>query len=935
MERDSEPQTSRGSGEEVFTSRRRKYAPREWAKARGQKATMATFRPFELWLDPASEERLRAASSPQLIPLGDGAPPEKAAAPSGPQPVLKRATNPAPRASLGFAGPVVRVESGQRFFQCLLAFPVDGGRTEGLARETIRVFRWRECDEAFELVEPGGLEDGLAWARISSPGLYTVIGLSADPFKQTLIKVTSAMAPAMAGMGQRNRDALLRRVGKALASRAWFRSFGPEAMQSLFHSGWLPSPGAGFGFGGFPDFPEGGRGWPGWEPDICPPMPRKGWPEYWLIPIIEGFRHRLLENGWVHRGPTNLPGHSTEIVIDPGDHNRIYTTTANGGLWVLDDVSRYPGGSTWRPLTDSEDDLTTQCMAVAPSDNRILYYADAASRLFRSDDRGVSWAPTRAATFDLANRILVDPTDADTVYIATEGGFFRSDNAGADWDTLFTGAVVDAVWDHQDNRVIYLGVRNVGLLKTTTHGTGPSAWATVLPWSGANSPAGTEIRLAIGRQRTATTRTVVVRFDQEVFVNRNGGVATAGADGWSSKGKVGGDGYGWWCFALGVSPHDDRVILAGSQDLYRTATGAAPWTKVGGYGTDVHPDFWDITFDPTTPDLVYCANDGGIYRSIDSGATWQSLDHRLTTAQLFATGVSGDGAVGGMYHQGIVASSSLSTGQWQTIEGGAWEFSKVCGDPKRPYYFYVLGSKLHRRRWPDAATGKSFNLDWGNFTVTSIGVDGRAGSGVILCGASGPSALKRTLMADSAMPTWTDETIALTAGEVVASVAFAPSQPATAYVITSQGNVFRKKDVASASAWTLVSSWTGRAAIGLAVDPNDSERLYAITPSTIGMLDLAGPGWTTITGTSPDALPSSSPYREVLAHPTVSGVLIVALEIGVFITEDNGKTWRNYDNSEGPGAALPNAPIQDINWSGGALYAVCHGRGLWAREVRL
>jgi hypothetical protein len=63
--------------------------------------------------------------------------------------------------------------------------------------------------------------------------------------------------------------------------------------------------------------------------------------------------------------------------------------------------------------------------------------------------------------------------------------------------------------------------------------------------------------------------------------------------------------------------------------------------------------------------------------------------------------------------------------------------------------------------------------------------------------------------------------------------------------------------------------------------------------------------------------------------------VFVALKIGVFVSVDHGATWQNYDNTATPGSALPNAPIEDINWSGGSLYAVCHGRGLWRRNVVL
>ena len=43
-------------------------------------------------------------------------------------------------------------------------------------------------------------------------------------------------------------------------------------------------------------------------------------------------------------------------------------------------------------------------------------------------DVDVLCIPARDPSLDLANRLLIDPTDADRVYLATEGGFFRSAN---------------------------------------------------------------------------------------------------------------------------------------------------------------------------------------------------------------------------------------------------------------------------------------------------------------------------------------------------------------------------------------------------------------------------------------------------------------------------------------------------------------------------
>src|SRR5262249_23620626 len=157
-------------------------------------------------------------------------------------------------------------------------------------------------------------------------------------------------------------------------------------------------------------------------------------------------------------------------------------------------------------------------------------------------------------------------------------------------------------------------------------------------------------------QGTDATRTVAVRFDQEVLINRRGGrdVGVPGGGPWMSAGQVGGNGYADWCHVIAVDPFDDNVILSGAQQLYRTPDGGLTWALFIDY-YHPHEDQHRIVFDPTQPGVVYAANDGGVFRSTDRGVTWQvdandvtnriDLTHGLVTAQFYTAAMSGDHAM--------------------------------------------------------------------------------------------------------------------------------------------------------------------------------------------------------------------------------------------------------------------------------------------------
>jgi hypothetical protein len=142
-------------------------------------------------------------------------------------------------------------------------------------------------------------------------------------------------------------------------------------------------------------------------------------------------------------------------------------------------------------------------------------------------------------------------------------------------------------------------------------------------------------RNANATQQTSTTRTVVVRFGNEICVNQTSG--EGGAVAWQ-RGEAGSldggrpsrsDTYppynNEWCNCLAVYPYNSRHILVGSEELLESKDGGAHWSKV----LAAHEDHHSLAFDQETPGLVYNANDGGLFSSRDGGTTWptMSLSH--------------------------------------------------------------------------------------------------------------------------------------------------------------------------------------------------------------------------------------------------------------------------------------------------------------------
>lgn len=872
---------------------------------------------------------------------------------------VELARNPDEKGSFGFVGIFATVEANSPFVDGLLVLPFNPKKLELVARESLRLFRWDENTKRFAKVPRSEVSraGNYVFGHITQPGQYTIIGVNAHPLVLHTVKVLCALRGVLRAapreLGRTIQDRICQLILCAPDMLEAVKD--PLVWNELYREGALE---------GYP-LPNGDPGLPPYVDvsqnlcERCLGMPVAVVPECEIID--EGlFGPICVDLGWASVGPFDLSGCIKEVLVDPGNSNRIYAAAYNGGVWVLDGVSSYPS-VTWQPLTDQLEGLQMRAIAVAASDNQVVCAANSLEYMYRSSDRGLNWVRTSNTHLGYVRKILVHPSDPQTVFVASSTGFRVSLDGGGTWSLSRAGDILDAAMDPLDSSIIYIAERSIGILKTTTLGFGP--WQTVLSWSRANAPTSSMIKIALGYRKADGTlqfdsnRTVVVKFGSEVFVNQRGG-RDSGSD-WVSKGARGGNGYGDWCHVIAVDPFNPNVILAGQQELYRTSDGGNNWTQVASYYAP-HEDQQGIAFDRNNSGVVYLANDGGVFRSTDGGVTWyvsgvsvadeiaarRSLVLGLATAEFYRIGVQGNHAVGNLFHSGIIATSNLGSGRWGGIEGHAWEWNYVYADSKRPTRYYVFGGELFRRRYP--GTGTDDFITFGQFTpytssawtsavVGAIAIDTRPGSNTILVGANKDDATgvgyRLMITKDGnqepsrdasgnviGLPTW--NTAIDNGNDPIVSVTFAPSTPGKAYAISASGKVFSKNDVNAAGAWLEPGGWNTSGVRQLAVNPQHEDRLYAITSNKVARSIDSGVSWTEVGAGS---LPNSE-FNSIVAHPSDAQTLYLGADSGVYISLDEGRTWSPYDTH------LPNAEVLQIYWESGYLYAITHGRGLWRRR---
>lgn len=290
-------------------------------------------------------------------------------------------------------------------------------------------------------------------------------------------------------------------------------------------------------------------------------------------------------------------------------------------------------------VTGSTDSANFPIVAGALRTRSAVYKSVDGAANWSNDNYGLGGinAPSAGNPTPGASALVIHPTQTSTVYAATAAGVFKTTNGGRTWFATNTG----------------------------------------LPTAGVGA-------LLIDPSTPTTLYATISNFtDNGVYKSTDGGAT------WNRRSN----GLGTSAITgIVIDPTTPNTLYASIDGccaavtrIYKTTDGADNWVPVGSSPPLVP---MALTIDPLNPSTLYvsdAANPGTVFRSTNSGATWQPLG-TITFARSFAVSPLTAGVVYAGTDQGIFKS---------TDSGNSWtlfspKIGKIVFDPVSSSTLYLL-----------------------------------------------------------------------------------------------------------------------------------------------------------------------------------------------------------------------------------------------------
>ncbi len=454
-------------------------------------------------------------------------------------------------------------------------------------------------------------------------------------------------------------------------------------------------------------------------------------------------------------------GRSAAVAGSYTNRNTFYFGATGGGVWKTTD-----GGSNWKNISDKYFGSTIGAVAVAPSDENILYVGEGENSMrgnvseglngvWRSEDGGRTWKNIGLKEGRHIIRLVIHPRDPNIVWAAVMGhlfgpnemrGVYKTTDGGKNWKKVLyvnnqTGAS-DLVMEPGNPMVLYAGtwrlIRTPYSLESGGDGSGlwksidgGETWMNITAKKGLPKGVWGIVGVAVAPSNPDRVYAILENAAGGMYASNDGGETWALTSNDNNIRQR-----AWYYTKVFVDPKNENTVYAPNVGFMRSRDGGKTFQSI----PTPHGDHHDLWIDPEDANRMIVADDGGAQVSFDGGTNWSTYMNQ-PTAQIYR--VSTDNSfpyriLGAQQDNSTLRIKSRTTGaaitdrDWESTAGS--ESGYVVADPLNPDVVYGgnyggylsrLDHKTGENRavsvWPDNPMGAGadvlkYRFQW-NFPI--------------------------------------------------------------------------------------------------------------------------------------------------------------------------------------------------------------------------
>jgi photosystem II stability/assembly factor-like uncharacterized protein len=356
-----------------------------------------------------------------------------------------------------------------------------------------------------------------------------------------------------------------------------------------------------------------------------------------------------------HIGPAIMSGRMTDIELHPTNNRIIYAAAAGGGVWKSSD-----GGASFNPIFD-EHIQSIGCIALDPNkpDQNIWVgtgetwtrnSVSVGDGIYKSTDGGQNWKNMGLPKSDRISSIVIDPKNSDIIWVGVLGallgdseerGIYKTTDGGNTWKKIFyvdnkTGCS-DLILDKTNPNNMYAsfwefrrsgwyfssGGTQSALYKSSDGG---------VSWNKIHNgfPSGKLGRIAVSIAASNPNILYSVLETEKPETNGLYRSEDAGASWKHLNSDFGLVVRPFYFSRITVDPKNPDIVIKAGLSGSISRDGGKTFKDLG----DMHSDIHDIAFDILDSNRIFCATDGGVYRSWDGGSTMEMVSN-IPTSQFY------------------------------------------------------------------------------------------------------------------------------------------------------------------------------------------------------------------------------------------------------------------------------------------------------------